>query len=50
MLDILSIPDEVRRLGQSYAYEILSRQDGRPTRRGRGPLRAQALGRGRAIW
>lgn len=31
MLDILSIPDEVRRLGQVYAYEILSRRDGRPT-------------------
>jgi GntR family histidine utilization transcriptional repressor len=30
MLDILSIPDEVRRLGQTYAYEILSRHDGRP--------------------
>lgn len=31
MLDILSIPDEVRRLGQVYGYEILSRQDGRPS-------------------
>jgi GntR family histidine utilization transcriptional repressor len=31
MLDILSIPDEVRSLGQVYGYEILSRQDGRPT-------------------
>jgi GntR family histidine utilization transcriptional repressor len=31
MLDILSIPDEVRRLGRTYAYEILSRQDGRPS-------------------
>lgn len=30
MLDILSIPEEVRRLGQRYAYEILSRRDGRP--------------------
>jgi GntR family histidine utilization transcriptional repressor len=30
MLDILSIPDEVRRLGQDYAFEILSRRDGRP--------------------
>lgn len=30
MLDILSIPDEVRGLGQTYAYEILSRRDGRP--------------------
>lgn len=31
MLDILSIPDEVRRLGQAYAYDILSRRDGRPS-------------------
>lgn len=31
MLDILSIPDEVRRLGQSYAHELLSRRDGRPS-------------------
>jgi GntR family transcriptional regulator, histidine utilization repressor len=31
MLDILSIPDEVRRLGQDYAFEILSRRDGKPT-------------------
>lgn len=31
MLDILSIPDEVRRLGQDYAFEILSRRDGRPS-------------------
>jgi len=31
MLDILSIPDEVRRLGQSYAFEILSRRDGKPS-------------------
>jgi len=31
MLDILSIPDEVRRLGQVYTYDILSRQDGRPS-------------------
>jgi GntR family histidine utilization transcriptional repressor len=31
MLDILSIPEEVRRLGQSYGYEILARTDGRPT-------------------
>lgn len=30
MLDILSIPDEVRRLGQDYAFEILSRRDGKP--------------------
>lgn len=31
MLDILSIPEEVKRLGQRYAYEILSRRDGRPS-------------------
>ncbi|WP_168166158.1 histidine utilization repressor [Bosea sp. PAMC 26642] len=31
MLDILSIPDEVRRLGQAYAFDVLSRRDGRPT-------------------
>ncbi|POR49520.1 histidine utilization repressor [Bosea psychrotolerans] len=31
MLDILSIPDEVRGLGQAYAYEVLSRRDGRPS-------------------
>ncbi|WP_439497196.1 UTRA domain-containing protein [Bosea sp. (in: a-proteobacteria)] len=31
MLDILSIPDEVRRLGQDYAFEILARRDGRPS-------------------
>ncbi len=31
MLDILSIPDEVRRLGQAYGYEILLRRDGRPS-------------------
>lgn len=31
MLDILSIPEEVRQLGQVYAYEVLSRQDGRPS-------------------
>lgn len=31
MLDILSIPDEVRRLGQEYAFEILARRDGRPS-------------------
>jgi GntR family histidine utilization transcriptional repressor len=31
MLDILSIPDEVRRLGQSYSHDLLSRRDGRPT-------------------
>lgn len=30
MFDILSIPDEVRRLGQDYSFEILSRSDGRP--------------------
>lgn len=30
MLDILSIPDEVRRLGQDYSFEILSRRDGKP--------------------
>lgn len=30
MLDILSIPDEVERLGQRYDYEVLSRADGRP--------------------
>lgn len=29
MLDILSIPEEVQRLGQAYAYEVLSRSDGR---------------------
>lgn len=31
MLDILSIPEEVEQLGQSYAYDVLSRGDGRPT-------------------
>jgi GntR family histidine utilization transcriptional repressor len=31
MLDILSIPEEVKRLGQRYAYEVLSRRDGRPS-------------------
>jgi GntR family histidine utilization transcriptional repressor len=31
MLDILSIPDEVERLGQRYDYEVLSRADGRPS-------------------
>lgn len=31
MLDILSIPDEVRQLGQDYSFEILSRRDGRPS-------------------
>jgi GntR family histidine utilization transcriptional repressor len=31
MFDILSIPDEVRRLGQDYGFEILSRSDGRPS-------------------
>jgi len=31
MLDILSIPAEVERLGQRYAFEVLARQDGRPT-------------------
>ena len=30
MLDILSIPEEVRQLGQHYAYSVLSRSDGRP--------------------
>lgn len=29
MFDILSIPDEVRRLGKAYSHEILSRHDGR---------------------
>lgn len=32
MLDILSIPDEVRELGQDYSYEILQRRDGRAQR------------------
>lgn len=31
MLDILSIPQEVERLGQRYEYEVLSREDGRPS-------------------
>lgn len=31
MLDILSIPEEVERLGQSYDYEVLFREDGRPS-------------------
>lgn len=31
MLDILSIPEEVRQLGQDYAFEILSRRDGKPS-------------------
>ncbi|MGX5735663.1 UTRA domain-containing protein [Bosea thiooxidans] len=31
MFDILSIPEEVRRLGQHYAYAVLSRSDGRPS-------------------
>jgi len=31
MFDILSIPDEVRRLGQDYGFEILSRVDGKPS-------------------
>ncbi|PZO03707.1 MAG: histidine utilization repressor [Hyphomicrobiales bacterium] len=31
MLDILSIPDEVKRLGQRYDYEVLSREDRRPS-------------------
>lgn len=31
MLDILSIPEEVERLGQRYEHEVLSRQDGRPS-------------------
>ncbi len=31
MLDILSIPEEVRQLGQAYAYEVLARTDGRPS-------------------
>lgn len=30
MLDIPSIPEEVRRLGQAYAHEVLARTDGRP--------------------
>lgn len=30
MLDILSIPEEVERLGQRYDHEVLSRVDGRP--------------------
>jgi GntR family histidine utilization transcriptional repressor len=30
MFDILSIPDEVRRLGQGYGFDVLSRHDGRP--------------------
>lgn len=29
MFDILSIPDEVRRLGKAYSYEVLHRRDGR---------------------
>ncbi len=33
MFDILSIPDEVRQLGQEYAFEILSRHDGQPSAR-----------------
>lgn len=31
MLDILSIPEEVSQLGQAYAYDVLSREDGRPS-------------------
>lgn len=31
MLDILSIPDEVRSLGHAYSHQILSRRDGRPS-------------------
>ncbi|HEV7260146.1 MAG TPA: histidine utilization repressor [Bosea sp. (in: a-proteobacteria)] len=31
MLDILSIPQEVERLGQRYEHEVLSREDGRPS-------------------
>lgn len=31
MLDIPSIPDEVKQLGQDYGYEILSREEGRPS-------------------
>ncbi len=31
MLDILSIPAEVERLGQRYTFEVLARHDGRPT-------------------
>lgn len=31
MLDILSIPEEVEKLGQRYDYEVLSREDGRPS-------------------
>lgn len=32
MLDILSIPDEVRGLGQDYSFRILQRRDGRASR------------------
>jgi GntR family histidine utilization transcriptional repressor len=32
MLDILSIPQEVRELGQAYSYRILQRRDGRAQR------------------
>lgn len=31
MLDILSIPDEVRRLGHTYGHRVLKRSDGKPT-------------------
>ncbi|MFN3671192.1 MAG: histidine utilization repressor [Bosea sp. (in: a-proteobacteria)] len=31
MLDILSIPDEVRKRGKSHSFAILSRKDGRPS-------------------
>jgi GntR family histidine utilization transcriptional repressor len=32
MLDILSIPEEVRALGQAYSYSILQRRDGKTSR------------------
>ena len=32
MLDILSIPDEVRQLGQNYSFRILGRSNGRASR------------------
>ncbi|WP_420103010.1 UTRA domain-containing protein [Bosea sp. (in: a-proteobacteria)] len=31
MFDILSIPEEVAKLGQAYGYEVLERTDGRPS-------------------
>lgn len=31
MFDILSIPEEVAKLGQAYGYEVLERMDGRPS-------------------